>query len=79
YRSLPSYTRWSKAVANIPYRSVDPAVGFPFTLRPEDKVATAGSCFAQHIARHLSRSGFNYYVVETGHPLGGAEINAEYN
>jgi hypothetical protein len=32
-------------------------------------VATAGSCFAQHIARYLQKSGFNYYVAEPGHPV----------
>jgi len=78
YRSLPSYTRWSKALASIPYAEVDPVTDFPFRLKPLDKVATAGSCFAQHIARHLSKSGFNYYVVEPGHPLGNGAINEEY-
>jgi hypothetical protein len=37
-------------------------------------VATAGSCFAQHIARHLRESGYNYYVEETGHPLVKASL-----
>lgn len=32
-------------------------------------MATAGSCFAQHIARYLQKSGFNYYVTEPGHPV----------
>jgi hypothetical protein len=78
YRSLPSYTRWSKALAELPYDQVDPVTNFPFTLEPSDKVATAGSCFAQHIARHLSKSGFNYYVVEAGHPLGHGGANEEF-
>jgi hypothetical protein len=78
YRSLPSYTRWSKALASLPYDEVDPVTDFPFLLQPSDKVATAGSCFAQHIARHLSRSGFNYYVVEPGHPLGEGTVKEEY-
>jgi len=75
YRSLPSYTRWSKAVAAPTFSELDPVVNFPFVIDPDHKVATAGSCFAQHIARHLSQSGFNYYVVEPGHPLGGKELN----
>lgn len=79
YRSLPSYTRWSKAVADPPYAEIDPVTSFPFVLSPSDKVATAGSCFAQHIARHLSKSGFNYYVVEPGHPLGDGGANEDYN
>jgi hypothetical protein len=41
-------------------------------------VATAGSCFAQHIARRLKTSGYTYYVVEDGHPLGSDELKAEF-
>ncbi|OKP70671.1 GSCFA domain-containing protein [Ensifer adhaerens] len=69
YRLLPEYTRWSKSISSVAYKDVDPVVSFPFTISREDKVATAGSCFAQHIARHLKTHGFNYYVVEDGHPL----------
>ncbi|MEN5144743.1 GSCFA domain-containing protein [Brevundimonas diminuta] len=36
----------------------------PFRITPDLKVATMGSCFAQHIARHLARSGLNYFVAE---------------
>lgn len=79
YESLPSYTRWSRAVATPAMKDVDPVVGFSLKLTPEDKVATAGSCFAQHIARHLRRSGFNYYIVERGHPIGEQRLNDEFN
>jgi hypothetical protein len=42
-------------------------------------VATAGSCFAQHISRHLKKNQFSYFVVEDGHPLGSDELRAEFN
>lgn len=38
----------------------------PFTIDRTDRVATAGSCFAQHIARTLSAGGFGYLVTEPG-------------
>lgn len=38
----------------------------PFVIGPADRVATAGSCFAQHIARTLRAQGFGYLVTETG-------------
>ena len=79
YHKLPSYTRWSKAVAGLSYQDVDPVVSFPFKIAPTDKVATAGSCFAQHIARHLREKGFAYFVTEIGHPLGTAEDRAMFN
>ena len=42
-------------------------------------MATGGSCFAQHIARHLQKSGYNYYVTEPAHPIASADIAAEFN
>jgi hypothetical protein len=48
---------------------VDPVVRAPFTITRTDKVATAGSCFAQHISRTLRISSFNYFVSETGGDL----------
>jgi hypothetical protein len=51
----------------------------PFSVTPTDKVATAGSCFAQHIARYLSTSGFTYFVTEPGHPLLTPATRRSYN
>ena len=79
YRSLPSYTRWSRAVAGVSPEAVHPAVNFPFRLTPNDLVATAGSCFAQHIANRLQTSGFNYFVSERGSALAAPEISKTYN
>jgi len=35
---------------------------------------TAGSCFAQHIARYLGRFGFHTLITEDAHPIASAEI-----
>lgn len=77
YHSLSAYTRWKKAVAEPAYVNVDPIANFPWKISTLDKVATAGSCFAQHIARHLKQSGFEYYVVEDGHPIAD-EVQREH-
>lgn len=69
YRSAPSHTSWRRAVAGPPPGEVDPVVGMNVQIDRGTKVATAGSCFAQHIARYLKKSGFNYYVAEPGHPI----------
>jgi hypothetical protein len=69
YRGLPQKAFWRKSVAGINPNAVDPVGRFMLRIDPSTKVATAGSCFAQHIARHLKRSGFNHYVSETTHPL----------
>jgi hypothetical protein len=51
-------------VASVPPFAIDPLLSVPFTISSSDKIATAGSCFAQHIARGLQSCGFNYYVPE---------------
>ena len=79
YTELPAYTRWARSVADKPTAEVDPVVDFPFTISATDKVATAGSCFAQHIARHLRKNGFNYYVVEDGHPIAEESTKQAFN
>ena len=48
---------------------VDVVVKETFKLNRNDRIATAGSCFAQHISEHLVRNGFNYFVTETAHPF----------
>lgn len=63
YAGLPDTAFWRRAVAP---GVVDPVVGTRFRIAPGDRVATAGSCFAQHIARALSARGFTYLVTELG-------------
>lgn len=72
YRAMPDTAYWRRSVAaTAPW--ADPIAGPFLKLSREDKVATAGSCFAQHIARHLAASGFHYLVTETAHPIIPAE------
>ena len=69
YKSLPDHAFWRKSVAGVEKADVNPMVQKVAPLTPTDKVVTAGSCFAQHISKHLSASGFNFYVPEQAHPL----------
>jgi hypothetical protein len=50
--------------------SIDPVVAAPFRIGAGDKVATLGSCFAQHLSRMLAQDGFTFLVAErfTGAP-----------
>lgn len=79
YQDMPSYTRWSKAVAGLPRSEVNPDVNFPFKIEKSDRIATAGSCFAQHIARRLETIGGNYFVAEAAHPILSRELREKYN
>lgn len=69
YSRLPASSYWRQAVANVPPGDVDPMVDPPFRLGARDRIVTAGSCFAQHIGRHLSQSGCTYLVTEKPHPF----------
>ena len=65
YSNLPTRSFWRPAVANRHIADFDEVAAGPF-FRADDRIATAGSCFAQHLSRHLQRSGLTYFVAEEG-------------
>ena len=68
YSGLPDHRFWRRAVARVEPFRIDPVIAPRFTVSPRDAVATAGSCFAQHIARSLRRAGGHYDMVEAAPP-----------
>jgi hypothetical protein len=64
YAAQPDYAFWRRSMAGRGAFDVDPVASVPFVIGPTDKVATAGSCFAQHISRKLRALGFAYLVTE---------------
>jgi hypothetical protein len=66
YSEKPNASFWRRAVPNITPDQFDPVLSAPFTFSPTDRIATAGSCFAQHIAKTLVKEGFCYFVTEHG-------------
>jgi hypothetical protein len=73
YSGLKDYQFWRRSVSAREVHLFDPVVHPRFRIEPSSKVATAGSCFAQHISRRLSGIGFNYYTPEDGGDLSPAE------
>lgn len=73
YRDLPDSAYWRRSVAGKG-PAIDPVAGGFLALGREDRVATAGSCFAQNVARYLKRSGFNVIVPESAHPIIPADV-----
>lgn len=69
YHGLPDHHFWRRAVARMPLCDVDPVVCNTTKFKPTDRIATAGSCFAQHIAKRLEAGGMIYYVAERGYEL----------
>ena len=71
YLNRPWYTYWRQGVAEIPAGSLDPVVAPPFTITHHTRIAAAGSCFAQHIARRLLLDEFNLMRLEDASSASG--------
>ena len=76
YSALPADRFWRKAMTNQPPFAVDPRPIAPFRIDRGDRVATAGSCFAQRVAQALRDAGYNYHVVDRPAGLSDAEAAA---
>ncbi|HET9659901.1 MAG TPA: GSCFA domain-containing protein [Thermomicrobiales bacterium] len=63
YSNLPTRSFWRPAVADRHIADFEEIAIGPF-FRPDDTIATAGSCFAQHIGRHLKKRGVDYLDLE---------------
>jgi hypothetical protein len=48
---------WKSAVGTRATEDVNPIAARRFQLAPNDLIATAGSCFAQHVGKHLKAHG----------------------
>jgi hypothetical protein len=68
YGGLPGHCFWRQSVETIDPREVDPVVASRIKIKRQEKVASAGSCFAQHISRELHAGGFEYLVTEAPPP-----------
>lgn len=69
YKTLPDSSYWRRGVSNVAPTDMDLVVAPKFKIDQADKLATAGSCFAQHISRYVAKSGYDYFVTEPGHPV----------
>ena len=63
YKNLEDFRFWSRAMTWPPPGRIDPVTRS--TEIPLDaKVSTMGSCFAQHLSKHIKASGLNYHITE---------------
>ncbi|WP_158806327.1 GSCFA domain-containing protein [Acidisoma sp. L85] len=70
---------WKASVAETDPTEVDPVDPIAFRIEKDTKIVTAGSCFAQHIAKRLQAKGFSYYITETAHPIIDSETAERFN
>jgi hypothetical protein len=76
YRNYPDRQFWNRAVSTAPWAEVFLDQPAKFQIAPEDRIASAGSCFARRIAEHLLAVGYNYELFEPCHPLIEAKAEA---
>lgn len=76
YQDLPSQNFWKTAVASNHWSNLSNLYRRKFEITADTKIATAGSCFAQHIASHLRKNGFSVLDYEPG-PSGLDDASAK--
>jgi hypothetical protein len=69
YEKLPRRNFWKTGVAQSPAMEIAELYLKKFDIPADAQIATAGSCFAQHIKRHLAANGFKVLDLEPP-PLG---------
>lgn len=64
YVDVPARSHWQRAVADKHPLDIGDWYSKKFVIDDAHRIATAGSCFAQHIGRRLREAGFNYVDTE---------------
>lgn len=78
YVGRPPYAFWSRAPGHNGKGVLDPVTDVPFRIHRSEAIVTAGSCFAQHVARNLTKAGFNHLVTERAHPIVPEAVAVEH-
>jgi hypothetical protein len=73
YDGRPDYALWRRSVSAIAATEIDPFAPVRFTIDKQQRIASAGSCFARHVGSNLRKHGFNYFCTEPG-----AEYSANF-
>ena len=79
YQNLDDHAFWRSAVAEKGPHGVERLWAPRFEIRPEHRIVTAGSCFAQHFGKALAARGYAWFDAEAAPPwLTGASA-AKFN
>lgn len=68
YQTQPKQAFWRASVGSVHFAEMTD-LWQPMALKKTDRVATAGSCFAQHIGHNLARRGANFMDMEPAPPV----------
>lgn len=78
YQGLPAERFWRNGVGNSTAHDIPGLYRKKFALSAEDRIATGGSCFAQHIARNMVRNGYSVLDVEPAPPGLSPKLQKEF-
>jgi GSCFA family len=78
YENLPPEAFWRTGVVGHEPDGLTALYKKRFAINPMQKIATAGSCFAQHIARHLRARGYSVLDVEPPPPGLSPEMASKF-
>lgn len=75
YRNQPQKAFWRQAIAECHVADMAD-LWEPIPLTPDSRVATAGSCFSQHIGHNLKKRGIAFMDMEPAPPVFASESDA---
>ncbi len=78
YADLPASAYWRAGVAELNGAPTPDYCTPKWAITRQDRIATAGSCFAQHLGRHLKRAGFNVLDAEPAPKLLPETLHMEH-
>jgi hypothetical protein len=78
YENREPKSFWRSGVSETNPLTVTDLYKKKFEIAATDQIATAGSCFAQHVARHMRGSGFSVLDVEPAPSVLGEETAREF-
>jgi hypothetical protein len=78
YTAALPHQRWRSAMTRVAPNQVDPVVHSSWRISASDRIATAGSCFAQHVSHRLRAAGLGVLDTEPAHSILSAETAAAF-
>lgn len=78
YADLPASAFWRSAVAGTAPEALEGIATPKFRLDAQSAIATAGSCFAQHVGRALRAAGLNVLDAEPAPPKCPPQVARDY-
>ena len=75
YKSQPEHAFWCSSIGSRHYADIA-ELWRPMHLKKSDQIATAGSCFAQHIGNNLLIRGAKWMDMEPAPPLFGSDAES---